>query len=233
MDTSSQSSGPAGTAIGRILFGILFRWFFYRRFNQGDELDAEHPKWIAAGYPRDEQLEELAVKVATDIPDDAEAVAAIRSAASGKPKEWKVVAAWMRSKDYTWEHRNWLRAARLLKAAADGDQPVQHGADQEALFSVVERLETVPLAEAFAMLASEVPALSALEQEILTMRSRPGWQDTNAADHRKQIRNDVGQLVGPQASSGSPLIRSNTALYHALGYLSRRVGLLEEDNWGR
>jgi hypothetical protein len=206
-------------------------WIFWRRFNRGD-LDVEHPTWIAADYPRTEDLKQLAVRVASEVPDDADAVAAIR-AAGGKPKEWKIAAAWMRQSPYVWEHRTSLRAARLLKAAADGNPPVPPSTEQDALFAAVERLESVPLAGAFAMLAEEVRALSELERQVVTLHSRPGWQDTDADARRKEIRAQLAELVGPRAPEASPLIRSQAASDHASGHLLRIAGLLSEDHWGR
>jgi hypothetical protein len=207
-------------------------WVLWRKFNRAEELDAEHPKWILGDYPRTDELQRLAVQVAADTPDDAEAVAAIR-AGGGKPKEWKIAAAQMRQNDSTWEDRCRLRTARLLAAAADDGPPLPPTAQQEALFRAVEGIEAVPLAEAFAMLASEVPALSALEQQVVASLSEPGWHDRDADDRRAAISEQVAQLVGPEVPTGSPLIRSHAAYYHACGYLLRKASLLEEDNWGR
>jgi len=211
------------------LLGACLQWFLRRRFNRDNELDAEHPIWIAADYPRSAQLQDLAVRVAAEIPDDAEAVAAIRASADGRRKDWKAAAAWMRSSSYTWEHRNDLRAARLLKAAADGGSPVPPSADQEAMFRAVERLEAVPFAEAFAMLASEAPALMTLEHQVVSSLSEPGWADRGADDRVHEIVDELAQLVGPRASGGSPLIQSETAFRIARVHLVGKARLLIDD----
>jgi hypothetical protein len=230
--TFPEQPGPVARAVGSVLFGIGLQLFLRRRFNRDDELELEHPKWIMGDYPRTEQLLNVALRVAAEIPDDAHAVAAIR-AEGGKPREWKIAAAWMRQHNYTWENRNRLRAARLLKAVADGGQPVPPTAEQESLFRAVEAIEAVPLAQAYAMLAAEAPALSTLEHQVAASLREPEWQNRNADDRRQEISGQVAQAVGPDVLSGSLLIRSHAAYHHACGYLLRHAGLLEEDNWGR
>jgi len=207
------------------LGGLAFLLILWRKVNRPKELDAEHPTWILADFRTDE-LEGLAVQVAAEIPDDAEAVAAIR-AGDGKPKEWKVAAASMRSHARTWEDRTRLRAARLLKAAADGGLPVPPDADQEALFQAVDRLKALPLDEAFAVLASEVSALGALERKLVTLRSEPSWQNMDARLRWREIFHEVRQLVGPLAPAGSPLIRTEEALSVVLVLAKRTAGVEE------
>ena len=114
--SSPESSRPVPLASGvrGLVLGIWLQWFLRRRFNRDDELEAEHPKWIMAAS-QTEELQSLAVGLATEHADDAEAVAAIRAAADGKPRETRIAAAWMRSHDSTWEDRDYLRAARLSK----------------------------------------------------------------------------------------------------------------------
>lgn len=219
---------PGTSALGRVVFGVWLQLFLRRKLNRDDELELEHPKRIAADYPRTEQLVILADRVATEISEDTEAIAAIR-AVGGKPKDWKIAAAWIRSSPYAWEHRNRLRAARLLKAAADGDLPVPATSEQEALFRAVENFEAVPLTEGFAMLASEVPALNALEQRISASASEREWQDRDVGERIYEILGELSQLVGPQAPEGSPFIRSHAAFGCARVHLLGKAGLLNDD----
>jgi hypothetical protein len=205
------------------LFGIWFQRFLRRESNR--DLDAEHPKLVVAEYGRVARPVGLALQVAAEIPDDGEAVAVIQ-AGGGKPRDWKLAASHLRSQDYTWEHRTHLRAARLLQAASGGGPPIPPTDDQEALFRAVKRLEAVSLGEAFAILASEVPALGVLEQQVVTARSEPDWQERDARDRRREIRAQLAQLVGPRASAGSPLIRSDAALSAARAHVMGKAGLL-------
>lgn len=149
----------------RAVSGFAFLWILLRVFNRRTELDAEHPMWIMADYPRTDQLKTLALQLAESIDDDAEAIAAIR-AAGGRRTEWRKAAAWMRSNFDTWEHRTNLRAARLLQAAADGRLPIPPEPAQEALFQAVDKLEALPLDQAFSLLAAEVPALGTLRDNL-------------------------------------------------------------------
>ncbi len=201
---------------------ILLRWFLWRSGRRG--LNAEYPIVVPVDGMSD-QLRVLAVRVAADIPDDAEAVTAIR-AAGGKSKNWKIAAASMRADGYTREHRTHLRAARLLKAAADDGLPVPPSSEEEALFRAVESLEALPLEDAFAVLASEVPGLRALEQQVVSSLSGPGWQDRDADERVLEIMRSAALLAGPKRPDGSPLIRSHAARERASVYLLGKAGLL-------
>jgi hypothetical protein len=201
--------------------------FLFSAGNFGSDINKEHPKWIMGDLRADEQ-EQLALRVAAEVPDDAEAVAAIR-AGGGKRRVLRQAAAWMRSKDSTWDYRARLRAARLLKAAADGGSPVPFTAEQEARFRAVERLEALPPDEAFAVLAAEVPDLRALEHKVASSVSEPGWQDRDAAERVREVCDELAQLVGKSAA-GSPLVRSAAAFGRARVYLLRKAGLLADDD---
>jgi hypothetical protein len=174
------------------------------------------------------QLREIVARIAADVAGDAEAVAAIQ-ALGDRPKEWKRAAALIRADGFACEHRNYLRAARLLQAAADGGTPVPPTSDEEALFRAVDSLEALPPDGVFAMLASEVPALRDLEQQVVTSLSEPGWNDRDADDRVHEIVDKLARLVGPRAPGGSPLIRSHTAFGHARVYLVGKAGLLSDD----
>jgi hypothetical protein len=183
------------------------------------------PVWVTA---RTYQLLELAAQIAADVPGDAEAVAAIQ-ALGDSPKERMSAAAVILRDGFACEHRNYLRAARLLQAATDGGTPEPPTRDEEALFRTVDSLEALPPDEAFAALASEVPALRDLEQQVVTSLSEPGWDARNADDRAHEIVDSLGRLVGPGAPGGSPLIRSHTAFGHARVYLIGKAGLLSDD----
>jgi hypothetical protein len=200
-------------------------WYIRARADQ--DLDAEHPEFYFS-TKRTDELRDRAVQIVAEIPGDAEAVAAIR-AGGGKPKQWKRAAAEIRGDDYMREHRDYLRAARLLKAAADGGAPVPPTGEEEALFRAVEGLEALPPEEAFAALASEVPALRALEYQVVTSASEPGREDRDAGDRVHEIVEELARLAGPRAPAGSPLIRSHTAFGHARVHLLGKAGLLLDD----
>lgn len=130
---------------------------------------------LALRFKRADQLADVAVQIVADVPDDAEAVAAVKA------------AALIRRDRYRYEHRNGRRAARLLEAAADGGPPVRASSEEEALFRAVDDLEARPAEYAFAVLAAEVPALRELEQQVITTRSAAGWEDRDADDRRGEI----------------------------------------------
>jgi hypothetical protein len=201
---------------------IFLRWFLWRSGRRG--LNAEYPVVVPVDG-MSEQLRLLAVQVAADIPDDAAAVTAIR-AAGGKSKNWKIAAASMRADGYTREHRIHLRAARLLAAAADDGLPVPPSSEEEALFKVVESLEALSLDDAFAVLAVEVPALRALEQQVVCSLSAPTGQDAVADERVLEILRSAALLVGPKRPDGSPLVRSHAARDRASVYLLGKAGLL-------
>jgi hypothetical protein len=225
VDTSPGEPRPLAKAFA----GLAIGWIFWRKFNRRGELEAEHPKWIMADVPRTDQLKRVALQVAAEIHDDADAVTAIRGT-GGKPKELRVAAAFMRSESFTWEHRKDLRAARLLKAAADGGSPVPPSSDQEALFLAVERLEALSLEEAIASLAVAVPSLRALEQQIDMWLSEPEWADRDADDRVASILGELAQIIGPRASTGSALTQSTAAFDIAHAYLLSKADLLIDDD---
>jgi hypothetical protein len=208
------------------LGGAAALWLI--RAKSDRDLDSEHPEFYFS-TPQTDELRDLAVRVAAEIPGDAEAVAAIR-AGGGKPKEWKRAAASIRGDDYAREHRNHVRAARLLKAAADGGMPVAASSDEEALFRAVDTLEALSIEDAFAALAAEAPALRALEHQVVTSLSEPGWDDRDEDDRRAEIFHNLVPLVGPRAPQGSALFRSLTAFEHARVYLLGKAGLLDDES---
>ena len=218
MDNSPERPG----LLARTLGGLLIFWLLKKKADE--ELDAEYPKATFAGE-RTWKLRNLAVQIAADVPDDAEAVAAIK-AADRKPKNLKRAAAEIRSSRLARERRDQMRAARLLKAAVDGTQPVTASADEEALFQAVENLEALPLNDAFAVLVSEVPALGALERQVIESRSSPGWEDRDAEDREFEIIDNLARLIGPEALAGSIFIRSNMAFSYARAHLLRKAGLV-------
>jgi hypothetical protein len=178
---------------------------------------------------RTDQLAHAAVQVAAEVPDDSQAVAAIK-AVGGKSKSYKLAAEYLRRDRYRYEHRNGRRAVRLLEAVADGSGPpaVARGED-ESLFRAVDDLEAHPAEEAFAMLAEEVPALWELERQLAESRSAEGWVDRDADPLVRGILGSLDRLVGPEAPRGSPLVRSATAHRCARVHLLGTVGLLLED----
>jgi hypothetical protein len=203
-------------------------YFLWQRRRKADQqLDDEHPirtRWTEQAG----QLYKLAVQVAADVPDDAQALATMR-AAGGKPQDYKRAAALIRRDRYNYEHRNYRRAARLLAAVADGGPPAAISAEEEALFRGVESLEALPAEDAFAVLAAEVPALLELERQVITSRSAPGWEDRDARERRREIRDNLARLVGPEAPAGSLFTRSEAALRYARAHLLGKAGLLRED----
>lgn len=221
MDTSAQRLGCVS---GTFLAVWLLR---YRRRRADQELDAEHPTWTSGNH-RTRGLIRLALQVAADIPDDADAVAAI-SAAGGDPTDLKRAAASIRADRYRYEHRVDRRAARLLQAVAEGGPLVTASSDEEALFQGVDNLEALPIEDAFAVLAEEVPALRKLEHQVITARSTPGWEDRDEDDRADEILERLNRLTGPQAPEGSPLIRSEVANGHARVYLLGKAGLLIDE----
>jgi hypothetical protein len=203
---------------------VVFSWWLWRHTNR--DLDAEHPKSVTTDRETG-RLEDLALRVAAEVPDDGEAVAAVR-AAGGRRKDLRIAAASLRMMSYTWEHRSYLRAARLLKAAADGGPPLPPSAEQEALFRAVEHLEALPSDAAFATLASELPELRALEQRVATWLAEPTYPDVD--DRLDEILRALAPIVGPRASTGSALARSETAYDVARPYLLEKAGIPLDDD---
>ncbi len=150
---------------------IFLWWFLWRSGRRG--LNAEHPVVVPVDGMSD-HLRVLAVRVAADIPDDAEAVPAIR-AAGGKSKNWKIAAASMRADGYTRVSTvPTCGRPAFFKAAADDGLPVPLSSEEEALFRAVESLEALPLEDAFAVLASEVPGPQGTRAAGCQLTIRPG-----------------------------------------------------------
>jgi hypothetical protein len=183
--------------------------------------------WIKR-FKRAGLLVDVAVQVAADVPDDAEAVVAVK-AAGGRPKAYELAAEMARRDRYRYERRNGRRAARLLAAAADGGPPVRVSSEEEALFRAVDNIEALPVEDAFTVLAAEVPALRELEHRVIASRSAPGWEDRDADDRVREILGNLDRLVGPQAPAGSLFIRSAAARDRARVHLLGTAGLLRED----
>jgi hypothetical protein len=214
--------------LGQLAGALLLPWLtWYRRTKADQELDADRPEW-ALRDQRTYQLRGIAVRIAEHISDDGEAVSAIK-AGGGNQKDWKRAAALILADGHDREHREYVRAARLLRAAADDGPPVTASSEDEALFQAVERLEALPVASAFAVLAAEAPALRELEQQVITSSSTPARQGSTADDRVDEILDDLAQVVGPQAPAGSPLIRSQTAFGYGRAYLLGKAGLLISD----
>jgi hypothetical protein len=205
-----------------MLGGLMIVWLLKKKADE--QLDDEYPM-ATFGGARTQKLKNLAIGIAADTADDAEAIAAIKAADSKRMRQ-KRAAAEIRSNRLGREHRNQLRAARLLKAAADGTQPVTASADEETLFRAVDDLEAHSGDDAFAVLVAEVPALGALERQVTESRSSPDWEDRDAGDRRFEIIDNLARLIGPEALSGSILIRSHTAFSYARAHLLRKAGLV-------
>jgi hypothetical protein len=216
-----------GERVGCLRSVLLVGWFLRYRRNRADrELDAEHPTWIHRTRQAD-QLALLAIQMATDAPDDSQAIAAVK-AAGRKPKDFKRAATLIRADRYRYDRRTDRRAARLLTAAGGGPL-VTTSSEEDALFRGVDRLEALPVEDAFAALATEVPALQELEHQILTSRFAPDWEDRDIDDRMDEILDNLDQLAGPRAAEGSPLIRSEVALAYArVHLLGKAVPLLED-----
>lgn len=102
-------------------------------------------------------------------------------------------------------------------------------AEEEALFQGVESLEALAAEDAFALLAAEVPVLLELEHQVITSRSAPGWEDRDAREWCREIRDNLARLVGPEVPAGSLFTRSEAALRYACAHLLGKAGLLRDD----
>jgi hypothetical protein len=172
------------------------------------------------------QLVGVAVRVAADVSDDGEAVAAVR-AVGGKPEDYQRAAEAIRGNRYRYEHRNDRRAARLLDAAADGGPLVRASNEEEALFRAVDSLEALPIEDAFQVLAAEVPALRELEHQVVASRSVAGWEGRDGDERTSEILDNLDRLLGPHLPAGSLFIRSAVANGYARVHLLGKAGLLE------
>lgn len=106
------------------------------------------------------------------------------------------------------------RATRILNDAMGLPPLPPPSAERRATYTRERSLGAKPLREAFAQLAADVPALRSLETAT-TAQDDPGGE----RDHRLEISERCSELLGPDAQTPDPLLRSDLAITIAVRYL--------------
>jgi hypothetical protein len=209
----------------------VVRALFVKRLDRRARQQREqlHPEALRCGRRIDE-LEQLASTLASNGREDQDAVQTLRGKAGWHRNDLRWAAASVRCTAWIIEDATAYRANELLLAAAE-KRPVQPAtAEQEAWFQQLDALSDGWDEAAFARLVALQPRLADLdhatapifdELHIAELEGRDLRHARAAA--RRQIKQILDPLVGPNADSTEPLVRSHRAHDVAERILRRRM----------
>ena len=208
---------------GLFSVGVLLKT---RAREQRDEL---HPG-IVLGGQRVDALERLAWEMASNGREDAEAVRTLLGEAGRHRGDLRWAAAQVRSQHWITEDATAYRANELLLAAAK-NRPVQPVTDdQEAWFQQLDALTDGSDEAAFARLVALQPRMADIDHATAPIfdelrNAELDGRDLSHARHtaRRQFEQILDPLVGPNADSTEPLVRSHRAYKLAERRLRHRM----------
>ncbi len=129
------------------------------------------------------------------------------------------------------ERRDHSRAVRLLEAAASRSAVQPEPGALTRLFDQVEILTSEPEAAQFAILIQHEPALKTIEDQLLLGASDISISNPPRADRlnppartMRSIGVELRLLLGPEAHSQEPLLRTQTAYRIAAQHLRALLG---------
>jgi hypothetical protein len=188
-------------------------------------IDVDEPQAVFL-TERAKELEDLALSLARADPNDPQAIGQLRTLAGRHEKDLRRAAAQIRMGGFHHENRvHHVANTNLLAAATEGTfEPLT--AEEDKWFSRFEDLERMSGAESFEQLAGRQPGLRAFEQAGLKaapiLWPSPLDSDDALIDF---VVDGLDRLVGPDAESEDPLIRTKLAHGMCRVYLLRRVGV--------
>jgi len=189
------------------------------------QLTKERPDFI---WPNrtSERLKQVALRLAADGREDDLAVRDLREAAGRDRKDLLRAAADIRFHGPVAENARDQRANRLLIAAATGE-PMRPLTDEDlAWFQRLDALRDTPTDEAFLRLASLQPGLLGIERRLQEALSTPEFSAMNSQQRDDAtwdvIVGSLRELVGPDAKTSDPLVRTQLAFDICEVYLDRK-----------
>lgn len=201
-----------------------------RRAARGAE-DELRPS-VADETPEIDALAQRAWGLASEGREGRAAIDSLREAAGRRSSDLKKAAALIRFREPVAESRVAHRANRLLLAAASDGLAAPVTPDEERWFNEIESLGGVPQEVAFTRLKSLVPELEWLEQGVRS-GSNDVSVDTGSSIDRDmwwdEICERITHLLGPEAESADPLLRTETAFGVARVYLGTLAGVIAGD----
>ena len=172
------------------------------------------------------ELEHLALRLAKSDPNDSSAIAQLRAAAGRHEKDLRRAAARVRMGGLHHENRaHHVANMNLLGAVTDGvSKPLAD--EQQEWFSRLEHLDRMPESQSFKQLVALQPELREFEQAVL--RAAPGlWPSPLDSDSAlvNYVVDGLGRLVGSDAESEDPVVKTRLAHGICRVYLLRRVAV--------
>lgn len=213
------------------------------------QLDAAKPG-IHRSSAESDALEAAAMEMVGDPGDPDSAVSTLLGMAKGRSTELRRAAAGIRfTRDISEDRTAFLANAYLVAAASH--RPLElPNTDQEAQFDLVEELRRLPDDEGFSRLARIHPPLIAF-RDLVVERAPELLQSKDRYNHLKAIADKRGYpvrfhedqpldlmhfiasgltpLVGIDAETAEPLLKTRTANVTCYGYLLRLVGVHPDD----
>ena len=179
---------------------------------------------------RAKELERLALRLAHADPNDSSAIGQLRTLAGLHEKDLRRAAAQVRMGGFHHDHRAYLVANKNLLAAAAGGTFEPLTDEQDEWFSLIENLEGTAESDAFEQLVTLQPDLREFEQTVL--RAAPElWSSPQDSDDAivDLVVDGLVRLVGPDAESEEPVIKTKLAYGICRIYLLRKVGVALSD----
>jgi hypothetical protein len=203
------------------------------------------PGWVVL-TKRSQILVDLASQLASDGREDDAAVRQLASVVGRHHHELKIADRYFRVSSQNHEYQIGNRAWRLIQAAMNGSSVAPVSKSDETLFTSLARLRgtkdladlarlrgTKDLAEVYGRLAERAPDLKLVEGEVRRGQLAPGPLAAKAGGSLDvpaelglglQIRDRLATLLGPDAQTSDPILKSQTAIDLASNYL---VGLTD------
>jgi hypothetical protein len=182
--------------------------------------DPNEPVGVASSNPRAEALEETVFELMDrEVPDE-RIIEELRRQA---PQPRDLVAA---ARRLNMENRvrelSWYNAAWRLLMAASGASIESPSPEEVAKFEVLDELDQEPVSIAFSKLVEREPSLGQLA-ERLSGNPKPTVASFGELDRL------VDPIVGPNAASTDPILRSHVVSRICRDHLADISGLLDDE----
>jgi hypothetical protein len=213
---------PAKRASHGSVLGAVATALFGRQMGEA-ALSDDEPQAVFL-TERAKELEGLALRLAMSDPNGPNAIGQLRTLAGHHEKDLRRAAAQVRMGGFHHEVRVHYVANKNLLAAAIGGVFEPLTDEQDRWFSLLEDLDRMPESESFEKLMMRQPLLREFEQSVL--RAVPDlWPSPQDSDDAiiAFVLDGLDRLVGPEAESQDPVIKTGIAYGICRVYLLRRV----------
>jgi hypothetical protein len=198
------------------------------KYGADRQVDVDQPKVVFPTH-RSGELKKIALEFASEGREDSDAVSALRLAAGSHRKDLVKAGAELRFDGFFREDRTQNRAHRLISAAVSDGVVVPVTAHEEELFERTEELKSLPVDVAFSSLASLQPKLGELVGQV-----QSAWSASTELNDEERLTSilrfslhGLGPLVGPDAVSTDPLVKSQLAFGIGRVHLLRSIGFAD------